>query len=209
MDLTKLKKGLIKWSRKIHIYFGLCLLFFLMLFGFSGLLLNHHWEFANFWENRKEITYDKTIQISSEREQNALVHEIVNKLHLNGSIINPRFSDDSILMNFIVAKPGTRYDVQANLNEGKIMITEAKFNGWGTIRNLHTIRNPTPKEQDERYQSILASIWSLSIDVVSVGLIVICLGGWYLWLQVGRKRFYLGLISISGGLILCIYFLIF
>jgi len=180
-----------------------------MLFGFSGLLLNHHWEFAKFWENRKEIKYDKTIQISVEREQDALVHEIVNKLDLNGNIINPRFSNDSILLSFIVAKPGTRYDIQANLNEGEIMIKEAKFNNWGTMRNLHTIRNPTQKEQGERYQSVLASIWSISIDVVSVGLIVICLGGWYLWLQVGRKRFYLGLISIVSGFVVCIYFLLF
>ncbi len=209
MDTTKVKKGLIKWSRKIHIYLGLCLLFFIMLFGFSGLLLNHHWEFAKFWENRKEIKYDKTIQISVEREQDALVHEIVNKLDLNGNIINPRFSNDSILLSFIVAKPGTRYDIQANLNEGEIMIKEAKFNNWGTMRNLHTIRNPTQKEQGERYQSVLASIWSISIDVVSVGLIVICLGGWYLWLQVGRKRFYLGLISIVSGFVVCIYFLLF
>ncbi|MCK5705568.1 MAG: PepSY-associated TM helix domain-containing protein [Cyclobacteriaceae bacterium] len=209
MDTTKLKIGFSKWSRKIHMYIGLFLLFFITLFGFSGLLLNHHWEFANFWENRKVTKYDQTIQISGEREQTALLHEIVNKLHLNGSIINPRFSNDSILLSFIVAKPGTRYDVQANLNEGKIMITEAKFNSWGTMRNLHAIRNPTPKEQGKRYPSGLASIWSISIDVLSVGLIVICLGGWYLWLQVGRKRFYLGLISLSGGLILCIYFLLF
>ena len=209
MDTTKLKIGFSKWSRKIHMYIGLFLLFFIMLFGFSGLLLNHHWESAKFWENRKVTKYDQTIQISGEREQTALLHEIVNKLHLNGSIINPRFSNDSILLSFIVAKPGTRYDVQANLNEGKIMITEAKFNSWGTMRNLHAIRNPTPKEQGKRYPSGLASIWSISIDVLSVGLIVICLGGWYLWLQVGRKRFYLGLISLSGGLILCIYFLLF
>ena len=209
MDTTKVKKGLIKWSRKIHIYFGLCLLFFLLLFGFSGLLLNHHWEFANFWENREEIKYEKTIQISGEREQDALVHEIVNKLDLNGNIINPRFSNDSILLSFIVAKPGTRYDIQANLNEGEIMIKEAKFNNWGTMRNLHTIRNTTPKDKGKRYQSVLASIWSISLDVVSVGLIIICLGGWYLWLHVGRKRFYLGLISIAGGFVVCIYFLLF
>ena len=89
MDITKYKSGFIKWNLKIHIYLGLCLLFFIVLIGFSGLLLNHHWEFAKFWENRKEIKYDKTIQISREREQYALVNEIMNELNLHGSMINP------------------------------------------------------------------------------------------------------------------------
>ena len=195
-------------SKDPHVHW-LMLPFFIMLIGFSGLLLNHHWEFAKFWENRKEIKYDKTIQLSGEREQDALIHEIVNTLHLKGSIINPRFSDDSVLLKFIVAKPGTRYDVQANLNEGKILITEAKFNNWGTMRNLHTIRNPSPEELGNRYPSIWASVWSITIDILSVGLIILCLGGWYLWLHVERKRFYFGLISIAGGFIICIYFLLF
>lgn len=208
MNITKQNKNIKKWNRKIHIYLGLYLLFFIWLFGFSGLLLNHHWEFTDFWENRKEIKYDKTVQISGEREQYALVHEIMYKLNLDGSIINPGFSNDSILLNFIIAKPGTRYDVQANLNDGKIMVTEAKFNNWGIMRSLHTLRNPTLKEQSERYQTAIASIWSVSIDIVSVGLIVICLGGWYIWLQVPGKRFYLGLVSIASGFILCVYFLL-
>jgi hypothetical protein len=209
MDFLRLNSVLIKWSRKIHIYIGLSLLIFIMLFGFSGLLLNHHWEFAKFWENRKEIKYDKTISISYEREQDALVNEIADKLQLKGSIINPRFSSDSMILDFIVAKPGTRYDIQAHLNDGKILITEAKFNNYGTMRNLHTLRNPTPKEEGERQQSAWASIWSVSIDIISAGLIVICLLGCYLWMQSGKKRFYYGLISLATGLILCIYFLFF
>lgn len=208
MEITKQKKSLIKWNRKIHVYLGLFFLFFVWLFGLSGLLLNHHWEFANFWENRKEIKYDKTIQISSERETFALVYEIRNKLNLKGNILNPNFSKDSILLNFIVAKPGTRYDVQANLNDGMIMVKKAKFNSWGIMRALHTLRNPTLKEQSDRDQTLIASIWSVSIDILSVGLIVICLGGWYLFLQVSGKRFYFGLISIASGFILCIYFLL-
>lgn len=209
MDFLKLNSALIKWSRKIHLYIGLCLLLFIMLFGFSGLLLNHHWEFAEFWENRKEISYDKTIQLSDEREQEALVQEIMEKLQLHGTIINPGFSDDSLLLNFIVAKPGTRYDVQTHLNTGKIMIKEAKFNSWGTMRNLHVIRNPSPKEQHERLPSALASVWSISIDIIALGLIVICLLGWFLWFHAGRKRFYLGLISLAAGFSICIYFLLF
>jgi hypothetical protein len=209
MDITKQKKSLIKWNRKIHIYLGLFLLLFIWLFGISGLLLNHHWEFANSWEKRKVISYDKLIEISKERKKHTLVHEIMDKLNLNGSIVNLRYSTDSAYLNFITSKPGMRYDIQADLNDGKILIKETKFDQWEILRSLHKLRNPTQKEQGERYQPILAFIWSLSLDIVSVSLIVICLGGWYMWLQIPRKRFYRGLVSIAGGFIFCIYFLLF
>jgi hypothetical protein len=209
MDMTKRKKILIKWNRNIHIYLGLFMLLFIWLFGISGLLLNHHWEFASSWEKRKVISYEKMIAISSESEKHPLAQEIMDKLDLNGSIVNLRYSTDSVFLNFIVAKPGTRYDIQAGLNDGKILIQETKLDQWEVLRSLHKLRNPTQKEQGERYQPILAFIWSFSMDIVSVSLIVICLGGWYMWLQISGKRFYLGLVSIAGGFIFCIYFLFF
>lgn len=131
------------------------------------------------------------------------------KLNLKGSIYNLRYSDDFAQLNFIVSKPGIRYDVKAGLNDGKIAVKETKFDSWEALRSLHKMRNPTPKEQDERHQPALAFIWSLSIDTISVGLILICPGGWYLWFQADKKRFYYGLISFSFGSILCIYLLLF
>lgn len=209
MDITKQKKNLIKWNRKIHIHLGLFSLLFIWLFGISGLLLNHHWEFANSWERRKIISYDKIIEISHVREKHILVNEIMDKLNMNGSIVNLRYSTDSVYLNFIASKPGMRYDIQVGLNDGKTLIKEIKLDEWAVLRSLHKLRNPTQKERGERYQPILAFIWSFSLDIISVSLIIICLGGWYMWLQIPKKRFYLGLVSISGGFIFCIYFLFF
>ncbi len=203
------KKSLIKWNRKIHIYLGLFLLLFIWLFGISGLLLNHHWEFSNSWEKRKVSSYDKTIEISKERDKHILVHEITDKLKLNGSIVNLKYSTDSAHLNFIASKPGLRYEIQAGLKDGKIMIKETKLDEWEVMRSLHKLRNPTPKELGGRHQPAVALIWSISMDIVSIGLIIICLGGWYLWWQAERKRFYFGLISITGGFILCFYILFF
>lgn len=207
MDTIKQKSGIVKWNRKIHLYFGLFLLVFIWLFGFSGLLLNHHWKFAKSWEHRKEISYDKTIQISEEKEKFTLALEMMNELKMKGNIHNLKFSSDSTQLSFIVAKPGTRYDIQAHLRQGDLLIKETKLDQWNIMTSLHKIRNPFSEEDSEQYQSVWASIWSVSIDIVSVGLIILCLGGWYLWFKVGSKRFYYGLISIAGGFILCIYFL--
>jgi hypothetical protein len=209
MDMSKQKNGIIKWNRKIHLYCGLCLLFFIWLFGLSGVLLNHHWKFANSWEKRKETSYNKEIQISDEREKYPLAQEIIDKLNLNGNIYKLRFANDSSFLNISLAKPGTHYDIQASLNDGIILIKSTELDKWDMMRTLHKLRNPTKKEQNERYFTFLSSLWSISIDVVSIGLIITCLGGWYMWLQITGRRFYIGLVSLAVGFILCVCFLLF
>src|ERR1041385_7658683 len=51
-----------RWNRKLHFYSGLFLIFFLWLFAFTGLLLNHPtWTFHEHWKNRQETTYEHAI----------------------------------------------------------------------------------------------------------------------------------------------------
>ena len=50
------------WNRRLHFYIGLYLLFFLWLFAFTGLLLNHPgWTFAEFWPTRKQTAFERAI----------------------------------------------------------------------------------------------------------------------------------------------------
>ena len=59
---SRLQAGFERWNRKLHFYAGLFLLFFLWLFAFSGLLLNHSkWSSAQFWKTRKETNYEREI----------------------------------------------------------------------------------------------------------------------------------------------------
>ena len=51
------------WNRRLHFYIGLYLLFFLWLFAFTGLILNHPgWTFAEFWPNRKQTAFEREIK---------------------------------------------------------------------------------------------------------------------------------------------------
>src|SRR5678810_1193909 len=63
-NVTRLRAGIERWNRKLHFYSGLFLLFFIWLFAFSGLLLNHpSWRFAEFWSNRKQTNYERAIVV--------------------------------------------------------------------------------------------------------------------------------------------------
>src|ERR1035441_6942576 len=56
------RAALDRWNRKLHYYAGLSLLFFMWLFAFSGLLLNHPtWSFVESWNNRKARKSEREI----------------------------------------------------------------------------------------------------------------------------------------------------
>ena len=50
------------WNRKLHYYVGLYLLFFVWLFAFTGLVLNHpKWTFDEFWDSRRQTADEREI----------------------------------------------------------------------------------------------------------------------------------------------------
>ena len=60
---ARLRAGFERWNRKLHFYSGLFLIFFLWLFAFTGLLLNHpQWTFHENWTNRHETTQELAIK---------------------------------------------------------------------------------------------------------------------------------------------------
>ena len=79
--------GVERWNRKLHFYSGLFLLFFMWLFAFSGLLLNHPtWSFAESWTNRKETNYEREITAPGPEVKGDLgqAREILRQLGIEG-----------------------------------------------------------------------------------------------------------------------------
>src|SRR6266446_3141046 len=97
------------WNRKLHFYAGLFLLFFLWLFAFSGLLLNHpSWSFAEFWTNRKQTNYEREITALGPEMKGDLgqAREIMRQLALRGEIMWTTTRTDPNQFVFQVRRPG-------------------------------------------------------------------------------------------------------
>src|SRR5258707_453229 len=79
-----------RWNRKLHFYVGLFLLFFVWLFAFSGLLLNHpNWTFVESWKNRKDMDYEREITPpgSEVKGDLAQARAILRQLGIEGEIL--------------------------------------------------------------------------------------------------------------------------
>jgi hypothetical protein len=196
-----------RWNRKLHFYSGLFLLFFIWLFAFSGLLLNHPtWGFAESWTNRQETNYDRELTAFGPEVKGDLgqAREIVRQLGIKGEFLWTTARTDTNQFVFQVRRPGHFYFIKADLARKRVSVRQADVNLWGVIKVLHTFTgvqvNDAPKNRDW----VLTSVWAYSMDAVAAGLIFMVLSSLYMWFQLRQKRLLgavvLGLGSLSCGL---------
>src|SRR5205814_7739965 len=130
-----------RWNRKLHFYAGLFLLFFIWLFAFSGLLLNHPaWTFAEFWTHREETNYERDITEPSADVKGDLAQarDILKQLKIVGEIMWTTTRTDANQFDFQVRRPGHFFFIKADLAQKHVTVRQAEVNQWGVIKVLHT-----------------------------------------------------------------------
>jgi hypothetical protein len=127
------------WNRKLHYFVGLYFLFFLWLFAFTGLLLNHSsWTFAEFWPNRKVSTFERRIQRHSSSGDLEQARDMMRQLGIGGEIEWITARADNARLEFRANRPGQNFDIKADLEQGRVTVSRTEVNAWGIMRILHT-----------------------------------------------------------------------
>ena len=206
-SVPRFRNGLERWNRKLHFYSGLFLLFFIWLFAFSGLLLNHpNWSFAESWNNRKETNYERKITAPGPEVKGDLgqAREIMRQLGIEGEILWTTTRTDANLFDFQVRRPGHFFFIKADLARRLVAVRQSDVNLWGVIKVLHTFTGVQMDDARNRRDWALTSLWAFSMDAVAAGLIFMILSSLYMWLELPQKRLpgavVLGLGSLSCGL---------
>jgi hypothetical protein len=191
--------NLFKWNRKLHIYAGLLLLFYIMFFSCSGLLLNHsQWEFASFWKERKESETVTQITIPEIRDTGELIRDCMKLLSISGEVGNVKSTPEKI--SFRAGKPGLMHDISIDLKSGECICKKIVFNWWGKIRNLHTFNGSDREHPEASPNWQVTRIWRFVMDAVASGLIFLCLSSWIMWFKV-RQSYPAGFIILLFGFI--------
>ena len=193
------------WNRKVHYFLGLYFLFFVWLFAFSGLLLNHmDWKAFEFWENRKESKGERAITAPPAGNDLAQAHDILRQLGLDGEVDWTSSRGDNDRLNFRVTRPGHVIDINAEFEQKKATIKRIDYNAWGLMRTLHTFTGASVHEKENRNQRdwLLTKVWTLTMDAIAVGLIIMVLSSFYMWYQLPEKR-RLGAIVLAVGVLSC------
>ena len=205
---ARLRVNLERWNRKLHFYSGLFLIFFLWLFAFTGLLLNHPtWAFHEHWKDRTETNYERAIQAPAPETIGDLAQaqDIMRQLEIKGDILWTTTRTDASQLEFQVRRPGHFFFIKANWTQGSATVRQADVNLWGIMKALHVFDGNVTDDPRNVRDWTLTYLWAYSMDAVAVGLIFMVLSSIYMWLQLPPKRL-LGTIALGLGTVSCALF---
>jgi hypothetical protein len=200
-------EALDRFTRQLHLYGGLFVCSFLLIFAISTIRLNHGW-------NRPpdetmitvalpipadvlvdvtnpQVTDDMTPEEQAAARQ-ALVDHIVTTLDLHGEIAGAgAVRNGRTMLN--VARPGLVKRVEVNVRTQDAIITERRQGLFGTMRYLHL--NPGPHRQP---QWIGTKAWGWIADATVYVTLLLTLSGIYLWVFIREER-KAGIVVLGAG----------
>lgn len=193
-------------NRKLHIYAGLFLLLFVLLFSGTGLILNHpQWKFAQFWPQRETSASDRAITWPTETDSLERAQNLMTQLDIAGEIEGITVTPDERRLDIRVVRPGAIIDIKTDRATQRARVEQIHVNTWGVMNMLHSFSGVRLTEPAKQRDWVLTRLWSLSMDLLSVGLIVLSLGGLYMWLGTRRRRGF-GWVVLLAGVICCAVF---
>lgn len=189
----KVNKTLWRWSRLLHIYAAVALLFLLSFFALTGISLNHP---------------DWFVGAASEHEVNFQLQNFNSSQGLNfspGQILQieqqleTRFSklkleQDGELVFIDAQMPGGFVSGELDLNNGDLLASLTRYGVWAWLNDLHKGRHT-------------GTAWRLLLDVSSILVLLFCFSGLVLLLP--NRRYlkpatYLGILTagLCGAVLL-------
>ena len=195
--------GFLLWNRRLHYYLGLYLLFFCWLFAFTGLLLNHsQWEFAQFWPNRVQSSTVREFRAPDGDTDLARARDLMRQLDIAGEIQFPAAQPAGGPFTFQVSRPGQTVELKADLKADRAIVQRTELNAWGVLQVLHTFTGVRATDSVNQRDWFLTSVWAVSMDAVSVGLVMMVLGSYIMWYRLKAKRRG-GVVALLLGFLSC------
>lgn len=192
---------LARWNRKLHYYLGLYLLFFLWLFSFTGLLLNHpKWTFTQYWPNRRQMDEERPIVAPAPGGDLAQAHDLMRQLALEGEIQWTVTRTDTNRFDFRVGRPGHYVEIKADLARNRVQLHRTDLNLLGITQVLHTFTGVRMDDDNNRRDWWLTSVWAFAMDATAAGCIFLVLSSLVMWFELPDKRVASGLCLLLGTL---------
>ncbi len=196
------------FTRDLHLYIGLFLSPFVLLFAASVILLNH-----------PGIPLEKSIESKTDQvrldlppgldrlqgmERVDRARQLLRQAGVSGEIGFVHYSAEEGTITIPVSKPGYEAAVSVKIDTGLASIKQRKTGFWNSIIYLHKM--PGPHLANIRGNSPAVRIWAWLADGTAWLLIFLSVSGVYLWAVLRSERkagvllFVGGAISLLGAL---------
>ena len=188
MSASSSSKRLYQWTRKLHLYAGLFISPFLLVYAVSTIYLNHSVRPKPVDEDLGTIP----LQLGQDLEGMDLVNEVLEQLDLSGEIAGRgQVRNDQTVIR--VARPGVIKIVTVNLKDQQATVVERSNGLLGAINFLHF--NPGLHRIPNWG---MTKFWGWLADATVYLTLFLTVSGVYLWLVMRAER-KMGLIMLAGG----------
>ena len=169
----------------LHIYFGLFISPFILIFSISVLALNH----MGFLNHINPVRYlpeirTKLDNIPYDTTDLLTAKAIISKLGIKGEIDFIIKNEDQI--SFPVNKPGIITRVKVNIHTDSVVITRQIEGSLRAMNYLHIM--PGQHNAKIRGNSLFLKIWRLIADAIVYLLLFLILSGVFLWYYLKLER---------------------
>ena len=183
-----------KLLRRIHLYFGLALLPWFLLYGVSSIVFSHDAWFEKrdqakgepLWIKRLERPY--TLAAGEGADLRAIGTQIVTDLGLQGSFGTYRQSADQL--NVYVYTFWKSTQVKYMIAQQKLIVEERRFRWDHFLSGVHA--------QGGFEQGGWRNAWGAVVDIVCLGMLLWVATGLYMWWQARVLRGW-GWLALAGG----------
>ncbi len=178
-----------RWLRDLHLYFGLFVSPFILLFAASVFYLNHGKLIAP-TDVPAETYRDLQIPGGFDRLKGPEAIEraktILPQTRVAGEIGFLRYVPKSRHLIFPVTRAGSEATVDVDLDARTATVTRRSMNLWESIAYLHKM--PGPHNVAIRGNWIGTQLWRVFADATIYLLLFISLSGMYLWWAMKAER---------------------
>jgi hypothetical protein len=188
-----------RWLRDLHLYFGLFVSPFILLFAASVFYLNHGKLAAGTdaaSETYRNLTIPDGFDRLKGREAVDRATAILPQVGVSGEIGFLRYVSTDRHLIFPVSKAGSEATIDVDLVARTATVKRRSMNLWESLSYLHKI--PGPHNVAIRGNWVGTQIWRLFADATIYLLMFISLSGVYLWWTLKAERT-IGLALAAAG----------
>ena len=195
--------------RRFHSLLGMFLLVELWIFALSGLMLNHPlWEVSQFWGRRDSVKREVPLPSLSAGTDEERASALKQALGVSGELESLSWSSKSNGYSLNIVRPARITTLSVDLDKGVVAIEEVSTDFFGFVSMLHTFNGVDFENGGRERDWIATTLWTATMDLLSVSLIFWVLSGTYLWIATGRRDRLAGSLAIAVGLVLGLFFLV-
>jgi len=185
------------WMLDLHLYVGLFVSPFVLIFAISTLLLNHNWS-PGAVKNQAEVLQSRTISVDVPEGLNTIeqAKQLMLQAGVSGEIGFVRRLAKENRLSISVMKPGHEAKIEVDLQRNTATVEEHQTGFWEALIYLH--KSPGSHNANIRGNWSYTRIWRGLADSAVYSILFLSASGIFLWAVIKAER-RIGLILMAAG----------